>query len=521
MALPRRSRERIETALARVCGSPALVRSTSLTRLLTYIVRETLEGRDADLKGYSIGVAVFGRPEDFDPESDSIVRVHAQRLRQALKLYYLEDGKSDALRIDVPKGRYVPKFVERAEARPEKNDQAESRIALTVMPIENLSGDPAQDFFALGLMQELVGILGSYRELDIISSHGIGNLPDTKSPETPVCARFLLHGSVRLNTHDIRVNVALVDTGSGRQVWTNRYKRVRTADDLFAIQEQIADDVVLKIADRHAGAINRTLIGDMRRQIKVDPSTYEAVLKLHDYNTIASADTYRSALQALEAAVKAHPEHAMAWAALSELRVDGYATWGACDDKEQVLTQALRYADRAIKLDPANEYVYFARGLAYAVARNTRDLLRTADRLLSLEPPPGSVALGAWFLALAGEWDRGLGILKERPAVLREGPGWLQHVIFLDCFRHARYEEALDAAESFAMPGLFWDPVDRAAALGMLGRVAEGRKVMAEIQALQPDLLRRPRRYLECFILQDDLLERAIEGLSSARMDCR
>jgi hypothetical protein len=79
-------------------------------------------------------------------------------------------------------------------------------------------------------------------------------------------------------------------------------------------------------------------------------------------------------------------------------------------------------------------------------------------------------------------------------------------------------EEALDAAESFAMPGLFWNPVDRAATLGMLGRVSEGRRAVREIQSLQPDFGRRPRRYLECYILQDDLLEGVIEGLTKAGM---
>ncbi len=69
------------------------------------------------------------------------------------------------------------------------------------------------------------------------------------------------------------------------------------------------------------------------------------------------------------------------------------------------------------------------------------------------------------------------------------------------------------------MPGLFWDPIDRAAALGMLGRMREGQKAVSEIHALRPDLVLKPRRYLECFILQDELLEQVIEGLVKAGMD--
>jgi TolB-like protein len=79
-------------------------------RFLTYIVEETLQGRADRIKAYSIAIAAFDRSDDFDPLTDPIVRIEASRLRRSLEHYYLTAGKSDRVRIDMPKGSYVATF---------------------------------------------------------------------------------------------------------------------------------------------------------------------------------------------------------------------------------------------------------------------------------------------------------------------------------------------------------------------------------------------------------------------------
>jgi TolB-like protein len=79
-------------------------------RFLTYIVEETLQGRADRIKAYSIAIAAFDRSDDFDPLTDPIVRIEASRLRRSLEHYYLTAGKSDRIRIDMPKGSYVATF---------------------------------------------------------------------------------------------------------------------------------------------------------------------------------------------------------------------------------------------------------------------------------------------------------------------------------------------------------------------------------------------------------------------------
>lgn len=99
-------------ALERVLRSEAFRRSQRLREFLSYIGAMTLEGKESEISELSIGAAVFQRRESFNPQDDNIVRSAARSLRQKLKEYAEGEGKGDALRIDIPKGSYVPVFQE-------------------------------------------------------------------------------------------------------------------------------------------------------------------------------------------------------------------------------------------------------------------------------------------------------------------------------------------------------------------------------------------------------------------------
>jgi tetratricopeptide (TPR) repeat protein len=102
--------ESITAQLDRILTSSLLASSPSLCRFLRYIVEETLAGRSAGLKEYSLGVQVFGRGDNFNPRLDPIVRVQARNLRARVARYYAGPGVDDPIAIDLPKGSYVPVF---------------------------------------------------------------------------------------------------------------------------------------------------------------------------------------------------------------------------------------------------------------------------------------------------------------------------------------------------------------------------------------------------------------------------
>jgi tetratricopeptide (TPR) repeat protein len=100
----------IRRQLERILKSAPFLQSRRRQRFLEYIVHETLAGRGERLKGYSIALEVFGRPETFDPMADPIVRIEAGRLREKLRCYYDTDGSSDPVRIELPRGTYRPRI---------------------------------------------------------------------------------------------------------------------------------------------------------------------------------------------------------------------------------------------------------------------------------------------------------------------------------------------------------------------------------------------------------------------------
>ncbi len=111
-------------ALRRVLQSTTLAHSESLRRLLAYLGEKTLNGAGAELKEYTIGLEAFGKPESYDPQQDSTVRVLASKLRHKLDEYYATEGAADPVRIELPRGHYRLRFEARQPAeRPSSPDR--------------------------------------------------------------------------------------------------------------------------------------------------------------------------------------------------------------------------------------------------------------------------------------------------------------------------------------------------------------------------------------------------------------
>ena len=101
-------RQKIYEQLDRIEASATFAQATRLTRFLRYIVEATIAGEASRLNQYSIAIDVMGRGAEFDPSTDSSVRVEAGRLRAKIREYYDIEGAADAIRFQLPKGRYNP-----------------------------------------------------------------------------------------------------------------------------------------------------------------------------------------------------------------------------------------------------------------------------------------------------------------------------------------------------------------------------------------------------------------------------
>ena len=151
--------------------------------------------------------------------------------------------------------------------------------------------------------------------------------------------------------------------------------------------------------------------------------------------------------------------------------------------------------------------------MAYLAARDRESLLREAEILINRGRRPSGKAFGAWLLTLAGHWDRGKRMLVGLMQTFSRLPGWLHDATFLSEYQQGNYDAAYKEALEFNMPTHLWDPVMRAAALGQLARPREAQEAIAEALALCPDFAEHPARYLECLIMQDELLQHVLDGL--------
>lgn len=223
----------VREELGRILKSDQFLQSRRRQRFLEYIVNETLAGRGDRLKGYNIAREAFDRPEEFDPNTDSIVRMEAGRLRDRLREYYEGDGRDNPIRIELPKGTYTPQIEFRQaigttppdrdrvpaksasvakdelpspphpwwkrwqivasvaasiiflvaagmwfgtsdwRSEPKKLAEAKQSFAdvpaVAVLPFINLSGDSKQDYFSDGITEDILTELSRARDLRVLA----------------------------------------------------------------------------------------------------------------------------------------------------------------------------------------------------------------------------------------------------------------------------------------------------------------------------------------------------------------
>jgi adenylate cyclase len=511
-------REQLEriVASARFAGAPRLV------TFLRFIVEEALAGRAKALKQYTIGTLAFGLDSGFDPKSDPFVRILGGRLRRALTDYYRDHSGDDPVRIDVALGSYVPEFrwvvgenvvAARHDDRPVTSG---SLPTIVVFPFVNLSRDPAQNYLAHGLGEELSLALCQFDNVRVVAhysamspEHGEHDLAEIGKD---LGATFVISGSLRSEGSKVRVNVRLDRTDTRERLWAHRFERTLTAQSLFALEDDIVRTIVARVADEY-GVIPRTLGSFVRSKPPSQLSTYEAVLRNHHY--MMTFDDHDATRRALERAIESEPDFAPGWAMLAQVHMDTH-TFGM-PGVDDALGRARHCAARAMTLDPNCQFAHYA---AAFVALNEGDgdgVIRAAERMVQLNRNAAfMVGSAGFFMALAGAFEQGLILLEESMALNPHFPPWFRVAYYLDHYRRSEDEAALQQANAFALPDFFWSPLLRAAALGQLGRQDEACAAYHELLRLKPDFPARAREYVAFFVLVDELVDRLLEGLQRA-----
>ena len=173
--------------------------------------------------------------------------------------------------------------------------------------------------------------------------------------------------------------------------------------------------------------------------------------------------------------------------------------------------------NKAIQIDPLCQHAYYVMGYICLLRKDIKKIIPACERVFELNPNAAFLVGGsAFWMCIVGEYDRGLPMIKRSIRLMPYYPRWFHHAPLLYHLSRGECEQALVEANEFNMPEFFWDPLDKAAILGLLGRKEAANVELRKLPQLNPDFAKRPRHYVNCFVLQEDLLEKLMLGLERA-----
>lgn len=484
--------EDIRAQLDRMVASPEFPNAGHAHAFLRYVVEETLAGRAERIKGYSIAIEVFNRDEGFN-QDDPVVRIEAGRLRRTLERYYLIAGKDDPVRIDIPKGKYVPYFswneagtvaepaVAPVVAPPKSLFARPNRLAawmltaaiaiallgywtfartvfdsgasftsvpnepsLVVAPFANLGESSQANLYALGLTEELLTALPRFKELKVFGRETSEALPtgvDASHIRGKLGARYLLTGGVRISDDRVRVTSRLIDTATNAILWSDTYEDDLRSRGLFAIQTDVANKVAKAIAQPY-GIITQVNTANPPPD---DLDAYGCTLRFYAYRAELSVERHANVRACLETAVARYSTYATAWAMLSIVYLDedrfGY---NPRSNSQPALQRALQAARRAVELEPDNSRALQALMTALFFNQQLAESMRVGEEALAINPNDTEL-MGEYGvrLAMGGEWKQGAQVLDQALAFNPGGAGYYHGNRALAAYMLEDYDTAL------------------------------------------------------------------------------
>jgi TolB-like protein len=427
-------REVARHQLERVLASPGFARNDRLSRFLRFVVERHLEGRDEEIKEAVIGVEVFGRRPGYDSEKDPIVRTEASRLRARLGEYYLSGGRGDLLLIELPKGGYAPvlRRVGGSDSDPSSPShrlvivgatvcilvalvaigwwrwsQRSASIAIAVLPLENLSHDPANDYFADGLTDELIrnlALIDGLAPRSRTSSFAFkGKSRNVREVGKELAADYIVEGSVLRAGQQLRIDAQLIRVRDDFPIWSGKFDRELT--DVFAIQDEISRGIVNKL---------RLKLGGGRRRYETSIEAYDLYLRARALQMRQGLLGVRPSVPLFEEAITKDPSFAPAYAGVASAYAAMSATFPNLEHREDLLAQMQAAAEKALQLDPLLAEAHDALGMACAREAKWEESERSFHRAIEVDPSRsesyGHFAM--YFLLVLGQSKEALDRLR-------------------------------------------------------------------------------------------------------------
>ena len=433
------------------------------------------------------GVNIAARLEGLaDPGGICISGDTYRQVRGKLDVTFEDSGDQQLKNIDHPIRVYRIQLDTTATERAPQRALPE-KPSIAVLPFQNMSVDPDQEYFADGMVEDIITGLSRIKWLFVIARNSTftykGQPVDVKQVGRELGVRYVLEGSVRKASDRVRINGQLIDAATGTHVWVERYDR--RLEDIFALQDEIALSVV--------GAIEPSLryaeIERVKRKRPDSLDAYDLVLRAIPHVYSSTPGEAVKALPLLERALAFEPNYALA---------HGYLAW--CHEilfvragtKDENRAATIHHAHAAIDhgRDDATALALGAWGISM-VEHDRVTAFEAFDQALALSPSSSfPLFFGSVAMAYAGEADRAI---EWAERALRVSPfdrlNVLSfHALTLGHFLRGRYEEAAHAGRRAVQstPNFNVSYNLLIAPLVKLGRIAEARAAAERVVTLLP-----------------------------------
>jgi adenylate cyclase len=399
--------------------------------------------------------------------------------------------------------------------RPAAAPALPEKPSIAVLPFQNMSGDPEQEYFADGMTEDLITDLSKVSGLFVIARNSTfaykGKAADMKRVGRELGVRHVLEGSVRKSGNRVRITAQLIDAGSGGHLWADRFDRELT--DIFATQDEVVEKIV--------AALSVTLTRGEEKRLgqrgTSNVAAYETWLRAREFLTRGTRDSVVQARAMYRQAIALDPQFPAPHAGLALSAISEYVSdW--THDPAQTLDEAESWARGAVELNDQDPVSHMALGHVMIWRRDLEGALAQFRRALALDPnfAQGHTAVGM-ALMYAG---RAAEALEPIATAMRLDPHYssiVLHILAQANFSLGEFETAagLLAERIRRFPATDASRMLLASCYGHLGRLEEARSAWAELLKVNPDFSLAQRARVLPYKQASDF-QRIADGLAKA-----
>ena len=328
--------------------------------------------------------------------------------------------------------------IRKLEKQIQKENEDSKPPTIAVLPFNNMSNDPEQDYFADGITEDIISHLSKWKTFPVISSNSIFSYKNTKETTKKIAgelnAKYLIVGSVRKGGNKVRINTQLIDADKDTQIWSQNWDR--SLEDIFEIQDEVSQKVAVIISP----ALKANEIKRLDVKKKVNLSAWDENLQAQSYysksnytqglDVKSKLDLGLKAIEHSERAISLDENLAEAHIVLSNSLMDRVFEPSLNSERKENERRLFEHCDKAYTLDPENPDAIMAKGIQCYLKKDLERFLELIQKALDVNPNhPRSLQMYSMSLMRQSKFDEAIDCVKKAieidPVGRMEWESWL------------------------------------------------------------------------------------------------